>query len=319
MLRLGVLGVGHLGKIHMKCIQAMGDRLELTAFFDPQMNRAKEAMDLTGIMPSHSVDHLLDQVDAVIISAPTANHFELAIKAARAFKHILIEKPVCLNTNEARALIKMCREADVIAQVGHIERFNPAFIAASPFIHQPRIIECFRHSPYQERGLDISVIMDLMIHDIDLVMKMSKAGVRKIGAAGYNMKSLNTDVALLRMELDNGCMAHLSANRVSDEPMRLTRVFEKDYYVEIDYLLHQVRKVTPRLNQNALVEYIDVPKSNAIVDELTSFVNTIENGGKVEVSLEEAARALEIAAAAEEKCSGSAVIQRDDNFISVMQ
>ena len=176
--------MGHLGKIHMKCIQAMGDRVELTAFFDPQMNRAKEAMELTGIMPSHSVDHVLDQVDAVIIAAPTANHFELAIKAARAFKHIFIEKPVCLNTNEARALIKMCREADVIAQVGHIERFNPAFLAAAPYIHQPRIIECFRHSPYQERGLDISVIMDLMIHDIDLVMKMSKAGGRKIGAAG---------------------------------------------------------------------------------------------------------------------------------------
>ena len=111
----------------------------------------------------------------------------------------------------------------------------------------------------------------------------------------------------------------MSANRVSDEPMRLTRVFEKDYYLEIDYLLHQVRNVTPRLNQDALVEYIDVPKSNAIVDELTSFVNTIEKGGKVEVSLEEAARALEIASAAEDKCSGSAVIQRDDNFISVMQ
>ena len=121
------------------------------------------------------------------------------------------------------------------------------------------------------------------------------------------------------MELDNGCMAHLSANRVSDEASRMTRVFEKDYYIEIDYLLHQVRKVTPRLNQEALVEHIDVPKTNAIVEELTAFVNTIENGGKVEVSLEEAARALEIATAAEDKCSGSAVIQRDDNFISVMQ
>lgn len=311
--------MGHLGKIHMKCIQAMGDRVELTAFFDPQMNRAKEAMELTGIMPSHSVDHVLDQVDAVIIAAPTANHFELAIKAARAFKHIFIEKPVCLNINEARALIKMCREADVIAQVGHIERFNPAFLAAAPYIHQPRIIECVRQSLYVERPLDISVIMDLMIHDIDLVMKMSKAGVRKIGAAGYNMKSLNTDVALLRMELDNGCMAHLSANRVSDVAMRMTKVFEKDYYIEIDYLLQKVRKVTPRLNQEALVEHIDVPKTNAIVEELTTFANTIENGGKVEVSLEEAARALEIATAAEDKCSGSAVIQRDDNFISLMQ
>ncbi len=319
MLRLGVLGVGHLGKIHLKCIQAMGDMVELTAFFDPQMNRAKEAMELTGIMPSHSVDHVLEQVDAVIISAPTANHFELAIKAARAFKHIFIEKPVCLNTNEARALIKMCREADVIAQVGHIERFNPAFLAALPFINQPRVIECFRHSAYQERGLDISVIMDLMIHDIDLVIKMAKAGVRKIGAAGYNMKSLNTDVALLRMEMDNGCMAHLSANRVSEESIRMTKVYEKDYYLEIDYLSHTLKKITPRLNQEAIVERIAVHPSNAIVDELTAFVNTIEMGGKVEVTIEEAARALEIAAAAEEKCSGSAVIQRDDNFISILQ
>lgn len=319
MLRLGLLGVGHLGKIHLNCIQALGDRVELIAFFDPQMNRAKEAMDMTGIMPSHSVDHVLDQVEAVIIAAPTANHFELAIKAARAFKHVFIEKPVCLNMNEARALIKMCREADVMAQVGHIERFNPAFQAALPYIQQPRLIETYRHSLYQERALEISVIMDLMIHDIDLVMKMSKGGVRKIGAAGYNMKSLHTDVALLRMEMDNGCMAHLSANRVSAAPMRLTKVYEKDYYLEIDYLNHHAKKITPRLNQAPIIEELQVEKTNAIVEELSSFVHSITQGGRSEVTIEEAAKALEIVIAAEEKCTGSAVIQRDDNFISLMQ
>ncbi len=319
MLRLGVLGVGHLGKIHLRKIQSLASEMELVTFFDPQMNRAKEAMEMTGIMPSHSVDHLLDQVDAVIIAAPTANHFELAIKAARAFKHVFIEKPVCMNVQEVRALIKMCREADVIAQVGHIERFNPAFQAALPLIHQPKIIESVRNAVYHERGLDISVIMDVMIHDIDLVYRIAKAGVRRLGAAGYNMKSLSPDVAVLRMEMDNGCVAHLSSSRVSEEACRVMKVYEQDYYLEIDFLHHRVKKVISRVNQNPIVEEIEVGRQDAIEMELMAFVQTIQKGGQSAVTLEDAARALEIVIAAEEKCVGSAVIERDENFVSFMQ
>ena len=319
MLRLGVLGVGHLGKIHLRKIQSLASEMELVTFFDPQMNRAKEAMEMTGMMPSHSVDHLLDQVDAVLISAPTANHFELAIKAARAFKHVFIEKPVCMNVQEARALIKMCREADVIAQVGHIERFNSAFQAALPLIHQPKIIESVRNAVYHERGLDISVIMDVMIHDIDLVYRIAKAGVRRLGAAGYNMKSLSPDVAVLRMEMDNGCVAHLSSSRVSEEACRVMKVYEQDYYLEIDFLHHRVKKVISRVNQNPIVEEIEVGRQDAIEMELMAFVQTIQKGGQSAVTLEDAARALEIVIAAEEKCVGSAVIERDENFVSFMQ
>jgi predicted dehydrogenase len=319
MLRLGVLGVGHLGKIHLRKIQSLSSEMELVTFFDPHMIRAKEAMEMTGIMPSHSVEHLFEQVDAVIIAAPTAHHFELAIKAARAFKHVFIEKPVCMNVQEARALIKMCREADVMAQVGHIERFNPAFQAALPLIHQPKLIEGVRNAVYHERGLDISVIMDVMIHDIDLVYRIAKAGVRRLGAAGYNMKSLSPDVALLRMEMDNGCVAHLSSSRVSEEACRVMKVYEQDYYLEIDFLHHRVKKVTSRVNQSPIIEEIEVARHDAIEMELLSFVHAVQKGGQSAVTLEDAARALEIVIAAEEKCAGSAVIERDENFVSFMQ
>ena len=195
MLRIGVLGVGHLGKIHLRCLQEMKDSFELVTFFDHQMSAAKEAMEMTGLMPSHSVDHFLEQVDAVVITVPTLAHYSMAVQAVRQFKHVFIEKPVCTDMEEARALLKLVREAQVTCQVGHIERFNPVYATAKTWIHQPSFIESRRLMPSHHRGLDVSVVLDLMIHDIDLVLNITQANVRKITANGSSVFSSLIDVA----------------------------------------------------------------------------------------------------------------------------
>ncbi len=181
MIKVGVLGVGHLGKIHLQCLLNLSNRFSLVTFFDPSTAMAKAAMDITGLMPSHSVDHLLEQVDAVIIASSTATHFELATKCIRSFKHVFIEKPVCVDMQQAKSLLRLAQEAEVVVQIGHVERFNPAFQAAMKEIKSPKMIVCHRLSPVNDRGMDVSVVLDLMIHDIDLILNLTKGGNTSIG------------------------------------------------------------------------------------------------------------------------------------------
>ena len=318
MIKVGVLGVGHLGKIHLQCLLGLTNQFSLVTFFDPSTAMAKEAMDITGIMPSHSVDHLLEQVDAVIIASATATHFELASKCIRSFKHVFIEKPVCTDMQQAKSLMRLAQEAEVIVQIGHVERFNPAFKAVFKDIKSPKMIVCHRLSPVNDRGMDVSVVLDLMIHDLDLVLHLTKASPRKILAYGIPWKGSELDVAQVTMEMDNGTSVHLYSSRVNDTSVRKMQLFMVDQLIEIDFLNHQWRKVSS-IDANDHGDWIPVKKGNAIAEELVSFSNAIEKKSKVEVTLEDAIKSLEVALTIGSRCDQSLFSNRPENFETFLQ
>ncbi|MFZ4785293.1 MAG: Gfo/Idh/MocA family protein [Flavobacteriales bacterium] len=329
-LRIGVLGAGHLGKIHMKCIRELPEKYELVGFFDPSIQQAKAAAAEFELMPFHSMESLIESVDVVDIVTPTIHHFDCASAAIRKFKHIFIEKPVTQTLEEAKALIKLAGEAGIKAQVGHVERFNPAFRAVASHIHQPKFIETHRLAQFNPRGTDVSVVLDLMIHDIDIVLAVTKANVRKISASGVAVLSDTPDIANARLELDNGCVANLTASRISLKSMRKSRFFQRDAYISVDFLQKESEivkmkevigdpdpfSVTIDLGEKGKKElFFDKPTveaGNAIRDELESFADAIFNETPTEVSLEQGTKALDVALQILEKMKQSVILQHED-------
>jgi predicted dehydrogenase len=273
---------------------------------------------------------LIDSVDVVDIVTPTSSHFECAATAIRNFKHVFIEKPVTTNLEEAKVLIKLANEAGIKAQVGHVERFNPAFKAVQQYFHNPKFIETHRLSQFNPRGTDVSVVLDLMIHDIDIVLAVTKANVRKVSASGVAVLSDTPDIANARLELDNGCVANLTASRISLKSMRKSRFFQKDAYISVDFLnkesevvrMREVEgevdpfSVTIDLGEKGKKEIIfDKPaisENNAIRDELSAFATAITTDSPTEVSIEQGTRALEVALLILEKMKQSVMLQCEE-------
>jgi predicted dehydrogenase len=329
MLKIGVLGAGHLGKIHMKCIRELTETYEFAGFFDPDIQKAKLAAQEFDIMPFHSMEALLDSVDVVDIVTPTISHYDCASAALRRFCHVFIEKPVTTTLEEAKSLIKLANEANMKAQVGHVERFNPAFISARPFISSPKFIETHRLAQFNPRGTDVSVVLDLMIHDIDIVLAVTKANVRRISASGVAVLSDTPDIANARLELDNGSVANLTASRISLKNMRKSRFFQKDAYISVDFLKKQSEIVRMRevvgepdpfaitidLGAKGKKEIIfdkpEINETNAIKEELLSFAESIRLNKPTAVTLEEGTRALDIALQILEKMRQSVILQED--------
>jgi len=327
-LKIGVLGAGHLGKIHMKCIRELPDVYELVGFFDPDIENAKSAAAQFDLMPFYSMSSLLDAVDVVDIVTPTTQHFECASAAMRKLKHVFIEKPVTTSIDEARDLIKLAKEAGIKAQVGHVERFNPAFRAAEPFLDQPRFIETHRLAQFNPRGTDVSVVLDLMIHDIDIILSVTRANARRISASGVSVLSDTPDIANARIELDNGCVANLTASRISLKNMRKSRFFQRDAYISVDFLTKEAEivrmkevigepdpfSVTIELGAGKGVKELffekpNVPETNAIRDELNSLAQSIINDTFTVVTLEDGTRALDVAMQVLEKMSQHILLQ----------
>lgn len=327
-LKIGVLGAGHLGKIHMKCIKELPDLYELVGFYDSDQAKAKEAAEQFGIMPFHNAQSLMDAADIVDIVTPTLHHFEAASAAIRKLKHVFIEKPVTTTSEEARTLIGLAKEAGVKVQVGHVERFNPAFLAAKPYLNQPRFIETHRLAQFNPRGTDVSVVLDLMIHDIDIILSITGANARRISASGVAVLSDTPDIANARIELDNGCVANLTASRISLKNMRKSRFFQRDAYIAVDFLQKEAEIVRMKevvgdpdpfavaidLGQGRGFKEIlfDKPKiseSNAIRDELKSLAYCINENTFPEVSLQDGTRALEVALQVLEKMAQHVLIQ----------
>ncbi len=330
-LKIGVLGAGHLGKIHMRCIRELPEVYELVGFYDPNISNAKSASEQFGLMPFHSMESLLDAVDVVDIVTPTTQHFECAAAAIKRLKHVFIEKPVTTSIEEARILIKLAKEAGIKAQVGHVERFNPAFIAAQPFLHQPKFIETHRLAQFNPRGTDVSVVLDLMIHDIDIILSVTKANARRISASGVAVLSDTPDIANARIELDNGCVANLTASRISLKAMRKSRFFQKDAYIAIDFLAKEAEIVRMKevigepdpfsLNidlgpgkgmKEIIFDKPDIPETNAIRDELASLAICIHEDKFPVVSLEDGTRALDVALQVLEKMNQHVLLQEDE-------
>lgn len=328
-LKIGVLGAGHLGKIHMRCIRELSDVFDLVGFFDPDIQKAKEAAAEFEIMPFYSMESLIDSVDVVDIVTPTTFHYECANATIRKFKHVFIEKPITQTVDEAKALIKLASEAGVKAQVGHVERFNPAFLAAVPHFNHPKFIETHRLSQFNPRGTDVSVVLDLMIHDIDIVLAVTKANVRRVSASGVAVLSDTPDIANARIELDNGCVANLTASRISLKTMRKSRFFQKDAYISVDFFAKEaeivrMREVTGEpdpfaimidLGQKGKREILfDKPaieSGNAIRDELNAFAQSILHDQPSQVPLEHGTKALEVAMLVLEKMKQSVILSEE--------
>lgn len=235
MLKIGVLGAGHLGKIHIRCIKEISG-YEFLGFYDPDADISRQVKNEFGIRKYTSVDELINDVDAVDIVTPTVSHFDCASKALRKSKHVFIEKPLTTTVTEAKSLIDLANEANVKVQVGHVERFNPAFLAVMPYFQNPMFIETHRLAQFNPRGTDVPVILDLMIHDIDIVLSVVKSNIKKISASGVSVVSDTPDIANARIEFDNGCVANLTASRISMKNMRKSRFFQRDAYISVDFL-----------------------------------------------------------------------------------
>jgi predicted dehydrogenase len=314
MLKIGVLGAGHLGKIHIKCIQLASETYELVGFYDPSP-AAQELAAQLGITAFASVDDLMDAVDVVDVVTPTPTHFELAEKAIKKGKHIFIEKPLTQTVEQAEQLMALRAEHQVLVQVGHVERFNPALLALEDMELAPMFIEAHRLAAFNPRGTDVSVVLDLMIHDLDIVLSMVNSPVVKVSANGVAVVSDTPDIANARIEFANGCVANLTASRISLKQMRKVRLFQRDAYISLDFLeknaqvVRLYEKDAPNLPVDAnLLElqtatgtkmiHVDMPTIepvNAIKMELESFGESIRLGQKPKVSIEDGYQALKLA------------------------
>ncbi len=315
MLKIGVLGAGHLGKIHIKCILE-SEMLELVGFYDPDIENANKVKGEFGIKYFENIEDLIKVTDIIDIVTPTISHFDCATKALKGFKHVFIEKPVVTTPDEAKQLIALANEAEVKVQVGHVERFNPAFTAAKPYIDKPMFIETHRLAQFNPRGTDVPVILDLMIHDIDIVLSVVQSNIRKINASGVPVVSDTPDIANARLEFDNGCVANLTASRISMKNMRKTRFFQSDAYIAVDFLdktaeILRMKNITDEKNVDPMAMVIDLGNNkgkkqiifdkpdvgpiNAIKTELESFATAIENNTNPLVSINDGYAALDIA------------------------
>lgn len=312
MLKVGVVGVGHLGKIHFKILRGM-KQVKVVGFYDVNKEMAAEFAAESGVTDFPTVESLIDSVDMVDIVAPTTSHYEIALKTIRSSKHVFIEKPLAATVDEAKELVKLAHEAKVKIQVGHVERFNPAYIAANDYVKNPMFIENHRLALFNPRGTDVSVVMDLMIHDLDIVLHTVKSSVKRISASGVAVVSDTPDIANARIEFDNGCVANLTASRMSMKNMRKTRFFQNNAYVSVDFLnrktevikMKQVEKETDplamyiNLKEKGIkqIYYLnpEIKENNAIEQELTSFVYAIEHDTKPPVTIEDGYEALAVA------------------------
>ncbi len=313
MLKIGVLGAGHLGKIHLKCIKEIPE-FDLVGFYDPDAENAEKIARELGIAKWASIDELIDAVDVVDIVTPTISHFECAAKALKKCRHVFIEKPIVTTLEEARELMKIAREANVKVQVGHVERFNPAFLAAETTFDRPMFIESHRLAQFNPRGTDVPVILDLMIHDIDIVLSVVKSNIKKISASGVAVVSDTPDIANARIEFDNGCVANLTASRISLKNMRKSRFFQRDAYISVDFLkkelevvkINDVNDATPpmgfilelgpgRGTKQINFDKPEIKPLNAIKAELESFNAAIVNNTVPMVTINDGYSALEVA------------------------
>ena len=312
MLKIGVLGAGHLGKIHLRLLQ-QSDKYELVGFYDPNQENAEKVAKELGYTKFDTIAKLIHAVDVVDIVTPTLSHYKCAKVAIKSGKHVFLEKPISNTVEEAEEIIALSKEYNVKGQVGHVERFNPAFKATKDMIKNPMFIETHRLAEFNPRGTDVPVVLDLMIHDIDAILSVVKSKVKNIHASGVSVISDTPDIANARIEFENGCVANLTSSRISLKNMRKSRFFQKDAYISVDFLEKKCEVVKMKdapevpgdfdmILQNAegikKQIYFDNPEvdhNNAILEELETFADAINNNTTPIVTLEDGTEALRVA------------------------
>ncbi len=312
MLKVGVLGAGHLGKIHLRLLH-QSEKYQLIGFYDADEINAKKVAQEFGYSYYDNINTLLAAADVIDIVTPTLSHYDCAKKAMELGKHIFIEKPITNTLEEAEHLLELEKKNKVKGQVGHVERFNPAFMAVSNKIANPMFIETHRLAEFNPRGTDVPVVLDLMIHDIDAILSVVNSPVEKINASGVSVISNSPDIANARIQFKNGCVANLTASRISLKNMRKSRFFQKDAYISVDFLEKKVEVVKMKdapenpgdfdmVLQNAegikkqiYFENPEIAGNNAILDELETFADAINNNTTPIVTLEQGTHALRVA------------------------
>ena len=310
MLRIGVLGVGHLGKFHLNNWKEITG-VELVGFYDPDDKNALQVQEKYQLKRFEDAAELMDNCDAVDIVAPTPFHYALCEMALKKGRHVFVEKPLANTMDEARELVKLAKESNLKFQVGHVERFNPAFLALQNYSLNPMFIEVHRLAQFNPRGTDVSVILDLMIHDIDIILHIVKSNVSYISANGVAVMSDTPDIANVRIEFDNGCVANLTSSRISLKKMRKVRLFQKDAYIGIDFLEKkaEIIQINSPGDKNVFTFDIEtnngtktiaianpvIEDGNAILMELQAFKNAIINNTDTAVTVIDGFRAMDVA------------------------
>ena len=311
MIKVGVIGAGHLGKIHLNILN--NSDFELVGFHDTDVFNSEKLSQEKGYSFFKELHLLIEKIDAAVIVSPTTTHFEIAKECINKGKHIFVEKPLTKDSNEAVLIETMAKKKGIIGQVGFVERYNEAFISCREFIKNPKFIESHRLSDFNPRGTDVSVIMDLMIHDIDIILSINKSNVKKIDASGVSIISSTPDIANARIEFEDGCIANLTSSRISLKKMRKTRIFQEDAYISINFLEKEFQVVKIRdkhkgeaesslivknnLGEEKVIffENPEVKSINSIEAELNDFYKSIKFKSHSKVSLNDGIKALVVA------------------------
>lgn len=313
MLKIGVLGAGHLGRIHLKLLKEIKE-FQLIGFYDPDDTNARKAQDELGVKRFSDMDTLLNESEAIDIVTPTLSHFECAEKAVRKGKHIFIEKPLTHTLEEGKKLLELVKESGIKGMVGHVERFNPAFLAVQLEELNPMFLEVHRLAQFNPRGTDVPVVLDLMIHDLDVILHVVKSKIKSVTASGVAVISSTPDIANARIEFENGCVANITASRISLKQMRKLRMFQKDAYISVDFLEKKAEVIqladkrdanNPfslelNLGTNAPPKVINFHRPeifpvNSIKMELELFLESILHNKQPPVTLQEGYDAMEVA------------------------
>jgi predicted dehydrogenase len=324
MLKVGIFGVGHLGKFHISNWKEI-EGVKIAGFFDPNNDNANEVMNTHGLKRFSDEEKLIEACDIIDVITPTDLHYEVCMMAIRKGKHVFVEKPLAHTLQEGKDLVNMVREAGVKMQVGHVERFNPAYLALKELNLNPMFIEVHRLAQFNPRGTEVSVILDLMIHDIDIILSLVKSDVKSISASGVAVMTDTPDIANVRIEFNNGCVANLTSSRISMKKMRKVRLFQKDAYIGIDLLEKKTEIIklkqpedkdvfsfdidTPNGKKTIAIANPSIEPLNAIKLELESFVDAIVNNKPTVVSEIDGYLAMEVAHKILDKINNTSILQ----------
>jgi predicted dehydrogenase len=292
-IKVAVIGVGHLGQYHAKIYSSLKD-VELVGISDINKSRADEIAKRYKTKAFYDYRNLQGKIDAASIAVPTKQHYIIAKTLIKANIHVLIEKPITENLKQANELIRLAKKHHVLLQVGHIERFNSAVRALKKIITYPQFIECHRLGAFQPRGIDVGVVLDLMIHDIDIILHLVKSNIKKCEAVGVKVLSEHEDIANVRLVFKNGTVCNITASRISQERVRKIRIFQKDTYISLDYV-NQEAKIYQKKNKSILKQSIDIKKQEPLNEELKSFIACVRSNKTPLVSGEDARTALKVA------------------------
>jgi len=292
-VKAGVVGVGAIGRNHARIYSEL-DSVDLVAIYDANQELASQIAEEFGTTAVSTIEELVEKVDAASVSTPTVTHREIGTLFLNAGKHILVEKPISDSVDDARALIDLAKEKGCVLQVGHIERFNPVMSQLEARLNSPKFIESHRLSPFPKRSLDIGVVLDLMIHDLEIVLHLVNSPIQHIDAVGIPVLTRREDIANARIRFENGCVANITVSRISPERMRKIRVFQGDAYLSLDYQ-DQSGWIYRKDGMEIAREEVEVEKDEPLKCELAAFIDCAARGEQPKVSGQQGAAALDVA------------------------